>query len=113
MPTLRPYTSAATGHPRTSTAIGRTLLCVSEDRGAFGEYIDVQSASACNALGVQAVVNSVRLYGDRIPCKWVRLGEVARGGAEHGELLGCGRHGVWYVLCCVVVLLFRRMLKVE
>lgn len=51
-----------------------------------------QSTRARNTFGVQAVVNRVRPHGHGVAGEGVRLGEVARCCAEHGELLGGGRH---------------------
>jgi hypothetical protein len=57
----------------------------------------VQCTSAADASGVQAEVDGMGRYGDGPPCERVGLCEVARSGAEHGELL-CRRRHVVYVL---------------
>ena len=52
----------------------------------------LQYAGPYHALGVQGVVHSVRLHGYGVPGEGVRLGQVARCRAEHGELLSWRGH---------------------
>jgi hypothetical protein len=61
----------------------------------------LQYTSATDASGVQTEVDRMGLHVDGLPCERVRLCEVARSCAEHGELLCRGRHVV-YVLVLLV-----------